>query len=301
MFRIHSLGRSARTGKKSQFRLYAVGLLLSVICACGRDAPAPPGTGEVSGPDMERHDPPWPAQQQPDGSPTVPQAEGSRLLTAVREGDIETFQALLAQGTPVSAVDPTGRSALHWAALKGRSEFAKTLVESGADLEKTDRDGRTPLHLAARADAGSVIQSLLNAGAVADVRDNHGYLPVELASAYGLESESHALLEEAMVRLQEEPGRSAVRDVVHRYIEALKAGDAKTLHALSVPGTPEPPAELVKPQALTYSLQQTDLIEEGAVVVGTLELPEWLPMRFAMALKRCGWTWRVLGTSLWVE
>jgi len=276
-------------------------LLLCALYTCDRGASTLQRTESGSGPVMEVHDPLGSAERRPEGLPLVPEAEGSPLVTAVRGGDAEAFQALLAKGAPVSAVDPAGRSALHWAALSGRSDFADALIESGADLEGADAAGRTPLHLAARAGAGAVVQSLLNAGAAPDVRDADGYLPVELASAHGLESEAHALLEGAMARLQEEPGRSAVRAVVRRYLEALKAGDAPTLQALSVPGTPEPPADLVEPLELVYTLQQTDLFEDGAVVVGTVELPDWLPVRFVIALKRHGETWRVLGTSLWIE
>lgn len=276
-------------------------LLLGAFYTCDRRASTLQQTESESGPVMEVHEPLGSAERRPEGLPLVPEAEGSPLITAVREGDAEAFQALLAQDAPVSATDTAGRSALHWAALSSRSDFADALIESGSDLEGADAAGRTPLHLAARAGAGPVVRSLLNAGAVPDVRDADGYLPVELASVHGVESEAHALLEGAMERLQEEPGRSAVRVVARRYLEALKAGDAPTLQALSVPGTPEPPADLVKPLELVYTLQQTDVFEDGAVVVGTVELPGWLPVRFAMALERHGGTWRVLGTSLWIE
>ncbi|MBN2198391.1 MAG: ankyrin repeat domain-containing protein [Candidatus Aminicenantes bacterium] len=276
-------------------------LLLFALYTCDRGASTLQQTESESGPVTELHDLFGSAERSPEGRSLVSEAEGLPLVTAVREGDAEAFQSLLAQGAPVSAADPAGRSALHWAALSGRSDFADALIESGADLKGADAAGRTPLHLAARAGAGPVVRSLLNAGAAPDVRDADGYLPVELASAHGLESEAHALLEAAMTRLQEEPGRNAVRAVVRRYLEALKAGDAPTLQALSVPGTPEPPTDLVEPMELVYTLQQTDLFEEGAVVVGTVELPDWLPVRFMMALERHGGTWRVLGTSLWIE
>lgn len=302
MFLNHSARRSVLGGKVPEFWLYGTVLFIfCILCTCSREASKPQRTDDGSAPGIEKYAPPGHAPKREDDRPIALEAERLQLLTPVREGDSETFRAMMARGAPLSSVDPAGRTALHWAAVKGRGDFVDALIKAGADLEATDADGRTPLHLAALADAGSVTRSLLNAGAVVDVRDNHGYLPVELALASGLESESRTLLEEAMARLQEEPGRSAVREVVRRYIEAIKTGDANTLQALSVPGTPKPPAEFAKPQALAYTLQQTDLFEKGAVVVGTLEFPDWPPVRFAMALKRCGRTWNVLGTSLWIE
>ena len=296
MYKSNDTSRLTQAYMNSRIPILAIALILfCALCICGPEASVLQGTEQGgSGPGIKAHDSPGSEERRQE-------EDGSQLITAVREGNVEAFKAILARGAPVSAKDQARRSALHWAALSGRSDIVDALVKSGADLEGADAAGRTPLHLAARAGAGAVVQSLLNAGAVPDVRDAKGYLPVELASAHGLESKAHVLLERAMVRLQEEPGRSAVRAVARRYLEALKAGDAPTLQDLSVPGTPEPPAELVASQKLVYTLQQAELFEGGAVVAGTLEFPDWLPVRFAMAFARYGGTWRVLGTSLWVE
>jgi len=278
-------------------------ILCCVFCSCGNE-PFEPGAKSQRrlARIIEETAAPKPEEKRPrQDPPTFQKGEGSPLITAVREGDAESFQVLMQKGVSVLVTDTAGRSALHWAALKGRGKMADLLIQSGAVTGSKDADGRTPLHLAARAGAGEVVRSLLKAGAAPDVRDGEGYLPVEFAFANGEECAAHTLLEDAMERLQADPGRSAVRAVAIRYMEALKAGDASLLRELSVPGTPEPPADLVAPLELGYAIQQTDLFEDGAVVAGTVEQPDWLPMRFVMALKPHEGTWRVLGTSLWVE
>jgi len=61
---------------------------------------------------------------------------------------IETIKLLLAAGLDINAVENTGRTALHGAALQGFDPVVQFLVENGATLDVKDRNGRTPLDLA---------------------------------------------------------------------------------------------------------------------------------------------------------
>jgi len=61
---------------------------------------------------------------------------------------IETIKLCLAAGLDINAVENTGRTALHGAALQGFDPVVQFLVEQGAKLDIKDRNGRTPLDLA---------------------------------------------------------------------------------------------------------------------------------------------------------
>jgi uncharacterized protein len=61
---------------------------------------------------------------------------------------IETIRLLLAAGLDINAVENTGRTALHGAALQGFDPVVQFLVDQGAKLDIKDRNGRTPLDLA---------------------------------------------------------------------------------------------------------------------------------------------------------
>lgn len=67
---------------------------------------------------------------------------------------IESIKLCLAAGVDINAVESTGRTALHGAALQGFDPVVQYLVEQGAKLDVKDRNGRTALDLASGA-AGS--------------------------------------------------------------------------------------------------------------------------------------------------
>ena len=72
------------------------------------------------------------------------------LMSAAAAGHTETVEILLGAGAAVDATSAQGRSALHWAAGKGRIAVLEVLLERGGDelVECVDKGGWTPLHLA---------------------------------------------------------------------------------------------------------------------------------------------------------
>jgi len=74
---------------------------------------------------------------------------GTKLIQAVKDGDLQTVQDLLTNGIEADAKDYDGKTALGWAAYKGHAEIVELLLEKGADVNAKTNKGTTPLMLAA--------------------------------------------------------------------------------------------------------------------------------------------------------
>ncbi|TWT44282.1 Carboxypeptidase T precursor [Phycisphaerae bacterium RAS1] len=85
---------------------------------------------------------------------------------------------------PVAAPpsDSFGRSALHWAALRGDAGECAELLAGGTDVAAADANGETPLHLAARRLRTDVAARLIAAGADVRARNLSGLTPLALAA-----------------------------------------------------------------------------------------------------------------------
>src|SRR6201986_2360016 len=87
----------------------------------------------------------------------------------------DAARALLAAGTPVSAVNRRGAAALHYACdprplsptwnPAAQQRIIELLVSAGATVDLPDRGGVTPLHRAVRARSPAGVAALLSAGA----------------------------------------------------------------------------------------------------------------------------------------
>ncbi len=71
------------------------------------------------------------------------------LWAAVRAGDEERVEQMLAHGADVNATNDFGTTALILAAKKGHTKIVKLLLEKGADVRSTERNGFTALRWAA--------------------------------------------------------------------------------------------------------------------------------------------------------
>lgn len=95
---------------------------------------------------------------------SVPEARDQQLLAAVKRGDLaEVIRLLELHATP-RAQDESGRTALHWAATKGRTELVRLLLPHSADINATDNQEWTALHCAAQNGNKEIVDMLMKAG-----------------------------------------------------------------------------------------------------------------------------------------
>jgi ankyrin repeat protein len=113
---------------------------------------------------------------------------GTPLHWAARSGCALAVRALLGVGANADALDGTGLTALHLAAVAGHADSVRTLVQAApTDARRAQRvnaviagDGATALHLAAEFGHAAVVEVLLSGGAT-PYKDNEGDTPFELA------------------------------------------------------------------------------------------------------------------------
>ncbi|MGC3960253.1 MAG: ankyrin repeat domain-containing protein [Verrucomicrobiota bacterium] len=69
------------------------------------------------------------------------------MLAVTDAANKEVAQALIEAKANVNALDPNGRTPLHWAAAGNRTELVELLVKAGADVNLRDGNGKTALDL----------------------------------------------------------------------------------------------------------------------------------------------------------
>jgi ankyrin repeat protein len=108
-------------------------------------------------------------------------ARGS-LLIAAQRGDSAAIQKLLdANPDILGATDPSGRTALHLAVLKGNQPVVELLLQRGLPVNTQDKEGRTALHAAAIKGNKEMALLLLANGADLSVKDKDNYTAPQLA------------------------------------------------------------------------------------------------------------------------
>lgn len=83
-------------------------------------------------------------------------------VAAYELGNTSLLKYLLHKGARPDTADKQGRTAVHWAAIRGSIEDMKLLVKFGASVSVSDNFGRTPLHFAVTRDAQEIIRYILD-------------------------------------------------------------------------------------------------------------------------------------------
>ncbi|TMW55608.1 hypothetical protein Poli38472_010490 [Pythium oligandrum] len=119
------------------------------------------------------------------------------LLTSAENGDLQLLQtqievikatanAKTTQGVLTSFMDGNKRTAMHFAAAKGRRKVMKFILEQAPEcLNIQDEEGSTPLFLAARENEFATVRELLERGADANLAQKNGTTAVHEAAANG--------------------------------------------------------------------------------------------------------------------
>jgi hypothetical protein len=102
------------------------------------------------------------------------------LFSAVEVGHIEVVQWLLNAGCSVTAVDGSGDTVLHRAALRGHLPIVTLFLKHKADTRAPGYYGRSPLFRAVRAktNGAAITRALIAAGAQVNALDTHGCSPL---------------------------------------------------------------------------------------------------------------------------
>ena len=104
------------------------------------------------------------------------------MITAADRSElsIELLEILLAdQRLDAFAEYPTGRTALHWTALRGHPSHARLLLQKGLDPNMQDARGKTPLHLATEtSNIGAIKMLLCDERTDPNIRDTQSWTPL---------------------------------------------------------------------------------------------------------------------------
>lgn len=106
-----------------------------------------------------------------------------RLIDAVRQGDEQKLQALLAAQVDVNQVQGDGMTALHWAVSNDDHHMTRVLLAAGARVNASTRlEAQTPLLIACSNGSAGMIRLLLDAGAGINTANALGTTPLMKAT-----------------------------------------------------------------------------------------------------------------------
>ncbi|XP_050458784.1 ankyrin repeat and death domain-containing protein 1A-like isoform X2 [Cataglyphis hispanica] len=85
----------------------------------------------------------------------------------------------------LDATDKKGQTPMHYACAEEHLEAVEALIGLGANVDAQDNDGNTPLHVATRTRHTGIAQLLLKAGANTELTDAEGFTPLHVAASQG--------------------------------------------------------------------------------------------------------------------
>ncbi|CAL4898074.1 unnamed protein product [Urochloa decumbens] len=113
-------------------------------------------------------------------------SDTSVALQAAIDGDLHLLKEMGSKVNLREAKDAKGRTALHFAAVKGHLDVCRFLVEeSGFDVNSVSAEGRLPVHSAAAGGSESVLRYLLDHGGDPVALDSKRSTPLHDAAELG--------------------------------------------------------------------------------------------------------------------
>ena len=171
-------------------------------------------------------------------APAAGADDGLRVVEAAERQDWEAVSALVDAGADVTATQPDGATALHWAAHWNDAETAGRLIVAGAEVDAVNDLGVPPLWIALDSANVDVALRLIEAGADPNASLTTGETMLMTAARHGLGTIVARLLERgADARLAEhERGQTALMwaaagghsDVARRLLESGGGVRART-------------------------------------------------------------------------
>lgn len=134
--------------------------------------------------------------------------ETEDLIEACEKGNLKSAKYHLAKGARINARAHSGktpgRTAIMWAAFRGKKELVKLLIDHGAEINAKDdwkgnmnrpdgTEGWTPLIFAADSDHEEVVKILIERGADVNVKTKSGLTALILAHIWRNEEMIHIL------------------------------------------------------------------------------------------------------------
>src|SRR5262249_35819218 len=120
------------------------------------------------------------AAQQAPLAPSAADVPSSPLAEAASRGDFGTVRKLLGH-VDVNALDRDGTPALHWAVRAGNRDTVEQLLAAGAKVDAQTRLGVRPLEIAIEKADAPLVRVLLAAGADPTQLDRAGEPPLLIA------------------------------------------------------------------------------------------------------------------------
>ncbi len=121
-------------------------------------------------------------------------AANTRIVSAVKRGDVAAYESALFEGADVCVVLEDGQSLLHVASAHESPEIVRRLILLGMDVHAGSPYNGTAMHVAAGKGSTDVIEMLLYWKAAINATDGYGQTPLVRAIMNGKEDNVVALL-----------------------------------------------------------------------------------------------------------
>lgn len=177
-------------------------------------------------------------------------------MMIVSRQNVEGLTMMLLHGCSANDFVSGGVTALHMAALSGKTELVATLLDHGAHVNSVDDQLATALHYAAYAHRDAVLAQLLEAANVdVNPRDSIGQTPLTVAIRRKSPASMHALLSSGRCMLTSAELVAALEGDAPLLARLLQAIPTDSLHAFMMDALASTAADELCARAMTLMLR----------------------------------------------